>query len=240
MRETFQMDIINYDRLDSTLLIDQVKKSLSGDSSDELARFICPFLGRTFQGKRLPQNEAGDDDSYTEEDINNTAPIGQPQNAVQQSLPGVHSGLNLSTPSPVASGLYSTPIMPSICRGHKTTGASIPGNSSPHRMQSPLFPGSIVHNAPQTPALLTTPMTLSHYGSGLRAMTAFGGISSAPPNLAANLRRHHCKLCPAVSCFFFLLTHCFLCTHGCRWVASGFVGLKWRAFGFKFGPQASA
>ncbi|KFD49549.1 hypothetical protein M513_09574 [Trichuris suis] len=136
--------------------------------------------------------------SYTEEDINNTAPIGQPQNAVQQSLPGVHSGLNLSTPSPVASGLYSTPIMPSICRGHKTTGASIPGNSSPHRMQSPLFPGSIVHNAPQTPALLTTPMTLSHYGSGLRAMTAFGGISSAPPNLAANLRRHHCKLCPAM------------------------------------------
>ncbi|CDW53756.1 hypothetical protein TTRE_0000202301 [Trichuris trichiura] len=135
--------------------------------------------------------------SYTEEDIGNTAPIVQPQSAVQQSLPGVHSGLNLSTPSPVASGLYSTPIMPSICRGHKATGASIPGNSSPHRMQSPLFPGSIVHNAPQTPTLLTTPMTLSHYGSGLRAMTAFGGISSAPPNLAANLRRHHCKLCPA-------------------------------------------
>uniref|UniRef100_A0A5S6QBV1 Uncharacterized protein n=1 Tax=Trichuris muris TaxID=70415 RepID=A0A5S6QBV1_TRIMR len=140
--------------------------------------------------------------AYTEEDIGNTAPIAQPQGAVQQSVPSVHSGLSLSTPSPVAPGLYSTPIVQSICRGHKTAAgatAAIPGNSSPHRMPSPLFPGSIVHNAQQAPTLLTTQMSLTHYGSGLRAMTAFGGISSAPPNLAANLRRHHCKLCPAVS-----------------------------------------
>uniref|UniRef100_A0A5S6QCZ9 Uncharacterized protein n=1 Tax=Trichuris muris TaxID=70415 RepID=A0A5S6QCZ9_TRIMR len=46
--ETFQMDIINYSRRDSTLLIDQVKKSVSGDSSDELPDLFVPFFGRPF------------------------------------------------------------------------------------------------------------------------------------------------------------------------------------------------
>ncbi|VDP16954.1 unnamed protein product [Soboliphyme baturini] len=30
-------------------------------------------------------------------------------------------------------------------------------------------------------------------------MTAFGGVAGGPPNITANLRRYHCKLCTAVS-----------------------------------------